>query len=67
MSARTHTVRIEPPRSRAVQSVKDSLVVARRNLIRMTRIPNLVRSVGSRFHSSGSLDRRPSAGKGCPA
>ncbi|MGP2437948.1 hypothetical protein [Streptomyces sp. JW3] len=37
MSALTDTVRIEPPRSRAVQSVKDSLVVARRNLIRMTR------------------------------
>jgi ABC-2 type transport system permease protein len=42
VSALTDTVRIEPPRSRAVQSVRDSLVVARRNLIRMTRIPEMV-------------------------
>ncbi|WP_320783883.1 ABC transporter permease [Streptomyces sp. CRN 30] len=42
MSAVTDSVRIEPPRNRFVQSVRDSLVVGRRNLIRMTRIPEMV-------------------------
>ncbi|MFG2558369.1 hypothetical protein [Streptomyces sp. NPDC048496] len=45
-------------------SVRDSLVVAKRNLIRMTRIPNPVRQGGFQFNSAGSHGLRVSAGKG---
>ncbi|MFE5669723.1 hypothetical protein ACFQ7W_38095 [Streptomyces niveus] len=54
------------PRGGVVQSVRDSLVVAKRNLIRMMRIPNLVRPLGSHSNSPRA-DRRLSAGKGCAA
>ncbi|MGW7077227.1 ABC transporter permease [Streptomyces sp. NPDC054871] len=44
MSATTEAVRNVAPRPRGgvVQSVNDSLVVAKRNLIRMTRIPEMI-------------------------
>ncbi|MEU0687223.1 ABC transporter permease [Streptomyces uncialis] len=44
MSAVTETVRTVAPKGSGgvVQSVRDSLVIARRNLIRMTRIPEIV-------------------------
>ncbi|MET9256824.1 ABC transporter permease [Streptomyces sp. NPDC048182] len=42
MSAVTDAVRAGSPGNPLVQSVRDSLVVARRNLIRMTRIPEVV-------------------------
>ncbi|MFD0316980.1 ABC transporter permease [Streptomyces flavalbus] len=42
MSAITDTVRISAPSNPLSQSVRDSLVVAKRNLIRMTRIPEMV-------------------------
>ncbi|MEU3251975.1 ABC transporter permease [Streptomyces sp. NPDC006997] len=42
MSAITDTVRISAPSNPLTQSVRDSLVVAKRNLIRMTRIPEMV-------------------------
>lgn len=44
MSAVTETVRTAAPKGSGgvVQSVRDSLVIARRNLIRMTRIPEIV-------------------------
>ncbi|GGS92272.1 ABC transporter permease [Streptomyces griseoviridis] len=42
MSAVTDAVRADVPGNRLVRSVRDSLVVARRNLIRMTRIPEMV-------------------------
>ncbi|MFI1013812.1 ABC transporter permease [Streptomyces sp. NPDC020965] len=44
MTTTTEAVKVLAPRPRGgvVQSVKDSLVVARRNLIRMTRIPEMV-------------------------
>ncbi|MDT9680870.1 ABC transporter permease [Streptomyces sp. TRM76323] len=44
MTAATDTPRLAAPRPRGgvVQSLTDSLVIARRNLIRMTRIPEMV-------------------------
>ncbi|GAA0912896.1 ABC transporter permease [Streptomyces thermoalcalitolerans] len=42
MSAVTDSVRIEPSGNPVMQSLRDSLVVAKRNLIRMTRIPEMV-------------------------
>jgi ABC-2 type transport system permease protein len=42
VSAVTDAVRADAPGNRLVRSVRDSLVVARRNLIRMTRIPEMV-------------------------
>lgn len=54
------------PRGGAVQSVRDSLVVAKRNLIRMLRIPNHVRSVGFQSNSL-RIDQRVSVRKGCAA
>ncbi|GAA4783264.1 ABC transporter permease [Streptomyces ziwulingensis] len=42
MSTTTDAVRGEPSRNAVVRSVRDSMVVARRNLIRMTRIPEMV-------------------------
>ena len=42
MSAVTDTVRITPPGNPVVRSVRDSLVVAHRNLIRMSRIPEML-------------------------
>ncbi len=42
MSAVTDAVRVTPPGNRIGQSIRDSLVVAKRNLIRMVRIPEVV-------------------------
>ncbi|WP_037683787.1 ABC transporter permease [Streptomyces griseus] len=42
MSAVTDTVRIAPPGNPVTRSVRDSLVVAKRNVIRMTRIPEMI-------------------------
>jgi hypothetical protein len=51
------------PRSAVTQSVRDSLVVARRNLIRMLRIPDLVRSCWSGLISPRIRDRRSNVWK----
>ncbi|MCW5253949.1 MULTISPECIES: ABC transporter permease [unclassified Streptomyces] len=42
MTTVSETVRAGVPRHPAIRSVRDSLVVAKRNLIRMTRIPEMV-------------------------
>ncbi|GHE64686.1 ABC transporter permease [Streptomyces capitiformicae] len=42
MSAVTDAVRVAPPGNPITQSIRDSLVVAKRNLIRMSRIPEMV-------------------------
>ncbi|MFH8977196.1 ABC transporter permease [Streptomyces sp. NPDC017890] len=42
MSADTDATRVAAPANPLGQSVRDSLVIARRNLIRMTRIPEMV-------------------------
>ncbi|MEU5366046.1 ABC transporter permease [Streptomyces sp. NPDC005925] len=42
MSTVTDTARIAPPRNPLVRLIRDSLVVAQRNLIRMARIPEMV-------------------------
>ncbi|MFF4251417.1 ABC transporter permease [Streptomyces sp. NPDC001663] len=42
MSAVTDAVRIAPPGNAISQGIRDSLVVAKRNLIRMSRIPEMV-------------------------
>lgn len=42
MSAVSDTVRVAQPGSAIGQSVRDSLVVAQRNLIRMSRIPEMI-------------------------
>ncbi|MGW0080605.1 ABC transporter permease [Streptomyces sp. NPDC003393] len=42
MSATTETARTVPPGNAVVQSVRDSLVIAQRNLIRMLRIPEMI-------------------------
>ncbi|MEU6255617.1 ABC transporter permease [Streptomyces sp. NPDC047043] len=42
MSAATDAVRIAPPGNAISQGIRDSLVVAKRNLIRMSRIPEMV-------------------------
>jgi ABC-2 type transport system permease protein len=42
VSAVTDAVRITPPANPVSQSIRDSLVVAKRNLIRMSRIPEMI-------------------------
>jgi len=42
VSAVTDAVRVAPPANPVSQSIRDSLVVAKRNLIRMSRIPEMV-------------------------
>jgi ABC-2 type transport system permease protein len=42
MNAVTDAVRVAPPGNPITQSIRDSLVVAKRNLIRMSRIPEMV-------------------------
>ncbi|WP_406409691.1 hypothetical protein OG923_12825 [Streptomyces halstedii] len=66
MTATAPTPELAPRvrRGAVAQSVMDSLVVARRNLIRMIRIPNLVRSGGFQFNSPERHDLRLSAGMG---
>ena len=59
MSAVTDASPIAAPSSALGQSVHDSLVVARRNLIRMSRIPNPVRAYRSDCTSPRTRDRRP--------
>ncbi|MFF5182574.1 integral membrane transport protein [Streptomyces sp. NPDC000345] len=51
MTAVTDTLRQAAPGHPVSQSVRDSLVVAKRNLIRMPRIPNPVRPCRSGFTS----------------
>ncbi|WP_432058803.1 integral membrane transport protein [Streptomyces sp. bgisy022] len=68
MSAVTDAVRTSTaPGNPIGQSVRDSLIVAKRNLIRMARIPNLVRSVGFRFNSRCIPGQGLSAGEGSVA
>ncbi|MFE7277172.1 integral membrane transport protein [Streptomyces sp. NPDC057623] len=64
MSALTDAVRVAPSTNPISQSFRDSMVVAQRNLIRMSRIPNPVRSGRSGFISSRTRDLHVSAGKG---
>ena len=59
MSAVTDAVRIAAPSNPVSQSVRDSLIVAQRNLIRMSRIPNPARSYRSDCISPRIRDRRP--------
>ncbi|MFF4727239.1 integral membrane transport protein [Streptomyces mirabilis] len=59
MSAVTDAVPAAAPQGAVVQSVRDSLVIARRNVIRMTRNP--VRSSQSGSISPRIRDRRPNA------
>ena len=42
MSAVTDTVRVAPTANPVSQSIRDSMVVAKRNLIRMSRIPEMI-------------------------
>ncbi|MEU0816243.1 integral membrane transport protein [Streptomyces mirabilis] len=63
MSAVTDAVPATAPQGAVVQSVRDSLVIAQRNVIRMTRIPNPVRSSQSGSISPRIRDRRPNAMK----
>ncbi|WP_030929796.1 hypothetical protein [Streptomyces sp. NRRL S-646] len=63
MSAVTDAVRVAPPANPVSQSIRDSLVVAKRNLIRMSRIPNPVRSYRPGSISSRTRDLHVSAGK----
>jgi len=58
VSAATDAVPVAAPSSALGQSVHDSLVVARRNLIRMSRIPNPVRVYRSGCTSPRIRDRR---------
>ncbi|MEU8621459.1 hypothetical protein [Streptomyces sp. NPDC048623] len=63
MTAVTDTLAKPQRRGAIAQSISDSLVVTRRNLIRMLRIPNLVRRV--EFHySCVSAGQRAFTGKG---
>ena len=64
MSAVTDAVRVTAPGNPIGRSIRDSLVVAKRNLIRMGRIPNPVRSSRPDFISSRIRDRRPDTLKG---
>ena len=61
MSAVTDAAPVAAPSSALGQSVHDSLVVAKRNLIRMSRIPNPVREYRSDCTSLRNRDRRPNA------
>ncbi|MCX4421798.1 integral membrane transport protein [Streptomyces mirabilis] len=63
MSAVTDAVPATAPQGTVVQSVRASLVIARRNVIRMTQIPNPVRSSQSGSISPRVRDRRPNAMK----
>ncbi|MFD8230424.1 integral membrane transport protein [Streptomyces sp. NPDC059696] len=64
MSAVTDTVRVAPAANPVSQSIRDSMVVAKRNLLRMSRIPNPVRSGRSGLISSRTRELHVSAGKG---
>ncbi|MFD7976681.1 hypothetical protein [Streptomyces sp. NPDC059071] len=63
MTALTDTAARPKARGAITQSIADSLIVTKRNLIRMMRIPNLVRRV--EFHySCVSAGQRAFTGKG---
>ncbi|MGW4158660.1 hypothetical protein [Streptomyces sp. NPDC004788] len=63
MTAVTDTLAKPKTRGAIAQSISDSLVITKRNLIRMSRIPNLVRRV--EFHCSCiSAGQRAFTGKG---
>lgn len=64
MSAITDAVRVAPSANPVSQSFRDSLVVAKRNLIRMSRIPDPVRPCWSGSISPRVHDRRPNLRKG---
>ncbi|MGW1867988.1 hypothetical protein ACWCPS_20755 [Streptomyces mauvecolor] len=64
MSAITDTMPAPRARGGIGGSVRDSLVVAKRNLIRMTRIPNPVRGTSIRFSSRSLHGQRMNDGKG---
>jgi hypothetical protein len=63
VSAVTEAVPVAAPSSAIGQSVHDSLVVAKRNLIRMSRIPNPVRSCWPGSISPRTRDLHVSARK----
>ena len=63
MSALTDAVRVAPATNPISQSFRDSMVVAKRNLIRMSRIPNPVRSYRSGLISSRTRELHVSVGK----
>ncbi|AOR32413.1 integral membrane transport protein [Streptomyces fodineus] len=58
MTAVSEAVRVAPPGNPLSRSVRDSMVVAKRNLIRMSRIPNPARSYRSGFISPRIRDDR---------
>ncbi|MBC9728392.1 integral membrane transport protein [Streptomyces sp. TRM68367] len=64
MSAVTDAVRVAPAADPVSQSIRDSMVVARRNLNRISRTPDPVRSYRPGFISPRVRDRRPNAWKG---
>ncbi len=66
MSALTDAVRVAPAANPVSQSIRDSVVVAKRNLIRMSRIPNPVHGASMRFSSLRAHGQRLSGGKGQP-
>jgi ABC-2 type transport system permease protein len=66
MSALTDTVRVAPATNPISQSFRDSMVVAKRNLIRMSRIPNPVHGASIQFSSPPAHGQRLSGGKGQP-
>lgn len=63
MSAVSEAVRVAPPGNPLSRSVHDSMVVAKRNLIRMSRIPDPVRLSRPGSISPSIRDRRPNAMK----
>ncbi|EMF54646.1 integral membrane transport protein [Streptomyces sp. SID5476] len=63
MSIVKGAVHVVPPGNPITQSVRDSLVVAKRNLIRMSRIPNPDRSCRPGSISQHAAGRYVSAGK----
>ena len=64
MSAVTDAVRVAPTGNPVSQSFRDSMVVAKRNVIRMSRIPDPVRSCRSGSISSRSGELHVSVRKG---
>ena len=64
MSAVTDAVRVAPTGNPVSQSFRDSMVVAKRNLIRMSRIPDLVRPCWPGSISPRISDQRPNSRKG---
>ncbi|MFI0807643.1 integral membrane transport protein [Streptomyces echinatus] len=63
MSTVTEAVPVVAPGNPLGRSVRDLLIVARRNLIRMSRIPNPAGAYPSRFISPRTRDLHVSAGK----